>query len=258
MKAVAVVAFMAFAGVRVADAACANQCSGHGRCTNWPATYSATPLNHFKPDSGANALGYDTTLTRKDTCTCFLRLEGEQYVYDWTAPDCSEKTCPSAAAVFAVPYASNDHTQVVECAGVGTCNRDTGECECQKGFTGKDCSRRKCPNDCNGRGRCELLETIVESIVVDASSFLQSPTTSFEYDAFDFKTSAGCICDAGFRGADCSLQECPSSADPMGGLGKESGRECSGRGTCAYDTGVCDCFDGYTGTACDVQLANLA
>lgn len=36
------------------------------------------------------------------------------------------------------------------------------------------------------------------------------------YDgAWDSDMQYGCLCDVGFRGADCSLMECPTAADPM-------------------------------------------
>ena len=36
------------------------------------------------------------------------------------------------------------------------------------------------------------------------------------YDnAWDSDMQYGCLCDIGFRGADCSLMECPSAEDPM-------------------------------------------
>ncbi|RYH24362.1 hypothetical protein EON65_16860, partial [archaeon] len=60
----------------------------------------------------------------------------------------------------------------------------------------------------------------------------------------------GCACDVGFRGPDCSLKECPSRADPLGGFGNEGGRDCSGRGVCDYRTGTCQCFPGFVGVAC--------
>ena len=46
-----------------------------------------------------------------------------------------------------------------------------------------------------------------------------------EYDsAWDAKYSYGCKCDDGFRGPDCSLIECPSTDDALGGDGNTKGR----------------------------------
>ncbi|GBG24017.1 Tenascin [Hondaea fermentalgiana] len=245
--------------VSFGEAACPNACSGHGRCTNHAASFSAVTdsVNYYKP-SAAGDYGYDSTTTKKDSCTCFLRMEDGVQIYDYTAPDCSLKTCPSGPAIGGLPYADDNHNQITECSGVGTCDRSTGECACQTGFTGKNCGRRTCPNNCNDHGKCLLLKDIV-SQVASADSNFEYDTSALSYDApFDATISAGCFCDEGFMGPDCSLHQCPTSADPMDGYGSESGRECSGRGSCNYNTGACTCFEGYYGTACEVQHVNFS
>jgi hypothetical protein len=49
------------------------------------------------------------------------------------------------------------------------------------------------------------------------------------------------------------LKECPSEEDPVGGPGPSSGRDCSGRGTCDYNRGVCVCYPGFYGISCEVK-----
>jgi hypothetical protein len=45
--------------------------------------------------------------------------------------------------------------------------------------------------------------------------------------------------------------QCPSGEDPMLGKGASEGRECSGRGQCNGSSGVCKCFKGFKGEACN-------
>jgi hypothetical protein len=70
---------------------------------------------------------------------------------------------------------------------------------------------------------------------------------------WDASKILGCVCDAGWRGPDCRLKECPSEEDPVGGPGPSSGRDCSGRGTCDYNRGVCVCYPGFYGISCEVK-----
>jgi len=67
----------------------------------------------------------------------------------------------------------------------------------------------------------------------------------------------GMKCDMGHRGITCSQVECPSGSDPLGYKGGNEGRVCSGRGMCDYTTGVCDCFDDFTGTDCSQIAATM-
>merc|ERR1712146_153411 len=72
-------------------------------------------------------------------------------------------------------------------------------------------------------------------------------------NAWDANRQYGCLCDQGYAGPSCENILCPSGADVLGGEGAESGRECSGRGSCDYKAGVCVCHAGYKGQACQTQ-----
>merc|ERR1719486_1742589 len=210
----------------VATAFCPNACSAHGKC-------QASP---------------------KDSCLCFTRRETELDVSSdvpaWTGADCSERTCPLGQAWAAAPQGNNDHKQRIESSGKGTCDRKSGECDCFDGFWGEGCRRSACPNECSGHGVCQSLEKFAS----DYKPYDTTQDVTAEYDtAWDAKYQYGCKCDDGFRGPDCSEIECPSTKDPLGGEGNEMGRDCSGRGTCDYSTGLCECYAGYYGPMCQTQ-----
>lgn len=135
----------------------------------------------------------------------------------------------------------NDPRPWVECSNRGYCNRENGECECYDGYDGMACQRQKCPEDCNNRGFCLPAKLLAER----AGHVYTTP--------WDANKVWGCLCDAGWRGPACTLQECKSLPDPMGGWGNEHLRDCSGRGTCNYETGICKCHPGYAGDSCGKQ-----
>lgn len=174
-----------------------------------------------------------------DKCTCYKRPNGDDA---WQDHDCSQRTCPKGTAwVSSVVEAANSAHPSVECSNKGLCNRKTGECDCFENYDGIACERTICPNDCNGRGTCYTQKLLA----TEAGATYSAP--------WDATKHVGCICDAGYRGPDCSLQECPSGPDVLKGYGNEVGRDCSGRGICDYQTGICKCFQGYFGTMCQSQ-----
>jgi len=213
-----------------AEAYCPNGCSGHGTC-------------------GAN-----------DKCTCYTKkddnaasgsisstdpgltyITGDDVDFAWTGHDCSLRTCPFREAWASVPTSDNGGHERAECSNKGECDRKTGLCKCFDNYEGDACERTVCPNDCSGRGIC----VTAKQLAAEASKTYQTP--------WDAVKQQGCICDVGSRGPDCSLRECPSDNDPMGGDGRIQGRDCSGRGICDYETGTCTCFSGYYGAKCETQ-----
>lgn len=76
-----------------------------------------------------------------------------------------------------------------------------------------------------------------------------------------------CVCNPRWVGADCSARECPKGKSwvastatttdvgpAMGAIGgNHAYTECSSKGSCDSETGMCTCYAGYTGLACSRQ-----
>lgn len=171
----------------LAGAECPNFCSGHGYC------------------------GDDMV------CTCF---DG------WMFADCSERICPYEIAFADEPNADGSFHNYVECSGRGICDRDTGECECLEGYTGKACKRMACPSDCSGHGTCERMKDLTytsssgsyfsgtsastSGLMTSAKSFGDLATKSWEWDK-----AMACKCDPGYIDVDCSRRMCPRGNDAI-------------------------------------------
>lgn len=250
-------------------AECPNACSDAGKCSNYAAQFSTTPLYKYTvPESFdeiseagvCNAVGGDPNSVKKDSCICFTKTERGLVTYSHTGADCSELVCPSGTAFAATPYsekigtnaATVVHNQYLECSGKGKCDKSTGTCECLNGYTGAACDRTSCPNDCSSRGSC----LSQKQIAIDTSGVSRFSSVRYQ-SAWDAEKMRGCVCDEGYFGPDCSKTQCPTDVDPLGGTGSEGGKECSGRGDCDYETGTCQCYKGYKGNKCQTQ-ASLA
>ncbi|GBG30332.1 Multiple epidermal growth factor-like domains protein 6 [Hondaea fermentalgiana] len=142
------------------DAACAGNCNGYGSCGAW------------------------------DRCTCY----GSHA--DPNAEDCSNRVCPYGKSSGKI---ATDNHGYSECSDNGTCNRRSGLCECNEGFTGKACQRNECPSDCNGHGQCQTIET-----------FDSSYNSLWDHDQ-----TMVCLCDPGYEGPACERRMCPVGDDPL-------------------------------------------
>jgi len=172
---------------RNVEAACDNACSGHGTCS------------------------------ADDVCTCYHNYR----MGDEDGGDCSDRVCPFEIAWVDHPSASGTFHNYAECAGRGICNRQSGECECFEGYTGKGCQRTACPNDCSGHGTCEYIEELgfgshYGAYVTGATGddFGQRSKT-FAVTDWDSHKTMGCVCDPRWAGLDCSRRMCPKGNDIM-------------------------------------------
>lgn len=140
-------------------------------------------------------------------CTCPYPWDGSY--------DCTEMSCPKH-----VPYFRKTRTNAalqergVECSGVGLCDRATGTCVCEEGYTGTGCERTKCPSitdfDCNSRGKCISLGRLSYTEGPDADG----DGVGIVHTAYGYDRIYGCFCDWGWAGPDCSLELCPRGKDP--------------------------------------------
>ena len=135
----------------------------------------------------------------------------------YTDIDCSKRLCPfSQAWVDRAGMASPDANGYAECSNQGVCDRDSGQCECREGFTGKACSRTTCPGGgrigaaCNGHGECLFVEELAQDPLATKGAKEYE-----DYQHWDRGRLRACKCDAGFTGHDCSLHKCPRGDDPL-------------------------------------------
>jgi len=215
------------------NAACDNQCSGHGTCLS------------------------------DDVCQCYDNW-GVGLSFD--SGDCSDRVCPFELAWVDTPNEKGEFHKYAECAGKGICDRKLAECTCFDGYEGKACQRTVCPNDCSGHGTCEYIEDMgygstwsdysndyhyyyshyslmygwgsgansnpnwnggnlynngggntgfyQENGISYGQGFFDDKAT-FDYNSWDNRKTRGCVCDALYGDLDCSLRMCPYGTDVL-------------------------------------------
>jgi len=157
--------------------------------------------------------------------------------------NCNMTTCPTGNAWFDEANSENSAHRPVECSNMGACNRMTGECNCEPGFTGGACERLDCPSgevgddsilaECFGMGRCVTLETLARNRIDkhgEPSPLAYSyhmQTNKSSHQLWDSKMIGSCMCDVYWYeggvwtqnmsdpvGYDCSRLTCPVGDNP--------------------------------------------
>lgn len=174
----------------------------------------------FRKSCVVNAQACDNNCNRHGTCEY-----GQCNCHDnWglgmslESGDCSDRICPFELSWGDRPDSQGYRHRYAECADKGICDRDTGECDCYEGYTGKGCQRQSCINDCSGHGICKYIEDMYYGDVEFAYQhfgFDQQDGQEWTYYGWDKTKTRMCKCDPGYIEKDCSKRMCPYGNDVM-------------------------------------------
>merc|ERR1711998_63924 len=168
-------------------------------------------------------------------CACYDGWGSLTDVTTHRSADCATRTCPSGKAWVDIPTSANTAHAVRECSNQGICDRSSGNCKCNFGFTGDACQRIKCPTmsvdqECSGHGRCVSIKRMAGmTSAMPLSSGSNSYTGAEDTTTWDEGMAYGCICDSSWTvglgsgerqqsewfGTDCSMKRCPTGNDPV-------------------------------------------
>jgi multiple epidermal growth factor-like domains protein 10/11 len=119
------------------------------------------------------------------------------------------------------------------CLNNSSCDPESGDCVCSRGWTGPDCSL-PCPDSYYGQGCKEKCIKV-----------------SYGNQTCDHVTGTY-VCRPGYIGLGCQ------HACPTGSYGPNCGLkcECKNGGECSHENGQCFCPPGWTGSICNVSCPN--
>ncbi|XP_030630465.1 tenascin-R [Chanos chanos] len=140
---------------------------------------------------------------------------------------CSPSCCGESSAIGRLDF-------VPHCSGHGTFSMDICGCVCEEGWTGKNCSEPRCPDDCSGQGVCIEGECVCDRDF--GGENCSEPRCPSDCSDRGLCIDGECVCEEAFSGEDCSQGRCLN--------------DCSDQGLCV--NGSCQCRPGFMGDDCSV------
>ncbi|XP_072544351.1 tenascin-R isoform X2 [Salminus brasiliensis] len=169
---------------------------------------------------------------------------------------CSGSCCGENSAMGRLDF-------VPHCSGHGTFSMEVCGCVCDEGWTGKNCSEPRCPDDCSGQGMCIEGECVCDGDF--GGDNCSEPRCPGDCSDRGLCVDGECVCEEAYSGEDCSVGRCLNDCSDQGicingtcqcrpsFLGEDCSRvfcanNCSQKGECK--DGFCICQEGYTGDDC--------
>ncbi|XP_047446198.1 tenascin-R isoform X3 [Mugil cephalus] len=175
------------------------------------------------------ACGCPATTTIQQLATRVEMLERE---VSMLRAQCGSGCCGDSSAMGRFDF-------VPGCSGHGSFSFDMCGCICEEGWTGKNCSEPRCPNDCSGQGVCVEGECVCDRDF--GGDNCSEPRCPSDCSGRGLCIDGECVCEESFTGEDCMVGRCLN--------------DCSDQGLCV--NGTCQCRPGYVGEDCSlVYCAN--
>jgi hypothetical protein len=263
-------------GISLATAACPNTCSGHGTCSaldqctcylesaeaGSEAMWTGADCSEMTCPRGTSWINADGSLTHETNVECSDggtcdRSTGECSCFDgYEGSACQRTSCPNDCSGHGICRSNTDFatdfSEAITLEQTDVTGGSLGEyydyfrvtyssawdaglhygCKCDIGFRGPDCSLIECPTseDPMDAETCTKYANWYDNASPDGGN-------TIHLDQFHASNNAYYN----------PISEYPCNGAP-------AGVDCSGRGRCNYNIGVCDCHPGFSGTACeDVQ-----
>ncbi|KAG8014153.1 Tenascin-R, partial [Nibea albiflora] len=175
------------------------------------------------------ACGCPATPTIQQLATRVEMLERE---VSMLRAQCGSGCCGESSAMGRLDF-------VPGCSGHGSFSFDLCGCICEEGWTGKNCSEPRCPDDCSGQGVCVEGECVCDRDF--GGDNCSEPRCPSDCSGRGLCIDGECVCEESFTGDDCMVGRCLN--------------DCSDQGLCI--NGTCQCRPGYVGEDCSlVYCAN--
>ena len=176
----------------------------------------------------------------------------------------SASVCPTAISwIVAESETSEGEVAEVECADMGTCNVEMAKCECFEHYSGDACERSSIPplegtevlDGAEGSEKTRrayettVLKTEVHETPVVAAKASEPVVRNNE----DAAAATEVVMEP--SPAPIATSVCPKAAavvtlEPVA-EGASPLAECSNKGVCNKETAKCECFENYSGDACE-------